>query len=431
MKYYHKYLIRFFVLYAIYFIFAIALLFLYSSVWSFVICCLMLLLFRILLTVLADNIFFGILVNELDAKKFYNTIYEKLTRSTKRYRLCAEFYVGNYRTVIAMAINGFSNTKSFGRKCKYLVHLANSYFGLGDYENLVKTVETFYQLQKESCFKKYILPRYYVFEYYKAFINKEYEQCICLTETYMKKIRKNSVNGKLQWLVAQKNLAIAYYEIGNIDKSKEIFRWFVENTPKLDAFYNTSVKYLESIESGSSIKFDSIILDEKEMVKYESEFRSAEKKERMKKVVALIFCLFAIIMYIVSGYIRHTKEKYEAQLDAAVTEKYNNGRKLLFFNIEKDDKKVISVCLIEDDYNLILAEIVSDDNGQTLDALEITENIDFNTLYDKKTVSGYYIGFTVLSDKPSGKILDYSLEFEFIDNTYWLYIDYVEKEPRS
>ena len=275
------------------------------------------------------------------------------------------------------------------------------------------------------------MPRYYVFEYYKAFINKEYEQCICLTETYMKKIRKNSVNGKLQWLVAQKNLAIAYYEIGNIDKSKEIFQWFVENTPKLDAFYNTSVKYLESIESGSSIKFDSIIPDEKEMVKYESEFRSAEKKERMKKVVALIFCLFVIIMYIVSGYIRHTKEKYEAQLDAAVTEKYNNGRKLLFFNIEKDDKKVISICLIEDDYNLILAEIVSDDNGQTLDALEITENIDFNTLYDKKTVSGYYIGFTVLSDKPSGKILDYSLEFEFIDNTYWLYIDYVEKEPRS
>ena len=298
-------------------------------------------------------------------------------------------------------------------------------------QDKVETGETFYQLQKESCFKKYILPRYYVFEYYKAFINKEYEQCICLTETYMKKIRKNSVNGKLQWLVAQKNLAIAYYEIGNIDKSKEIFQWFVENTPKLDAFYNTSVKYLESIESGSSIKLDSIIPDEKEMVKYESEFRSAEKKERMKKVVALIFCLFAIIMYIVSGYIRHTKEKYEAQLDAAVTEKYNNGRKLLFFNIEKDDKKVISVCLIEDDYNLILAEIVSDDNGQTLDALEITENIDFNTIYDKKTVSGYYIGFTVLSDKPSGKILDYSLEFEFIDNTYWLYIDYVEKEPRS
>ena len=191
------------------------------------------------------------------------------------------------------------------------------------------------------------------------------------------------------------------------------------------------MKYLESIESGSSIKFDSIILDEKEMVKYESEFRSAEKKERIKKVVALIFCLFVIIMYIVSGYIRHTKEKYEAQIDAAVKEKYNNGRKLLFFNIEKDDKKVISICLIEDDYNLILAEIVSDDNGQTLDALEITENIDFNTLYDKKTVSGYYIGFTVLSDKPSGKILDYSLEFEFIDNTYWLYIDYVEKEPRS
>ena len=113
MKYYHKYLIRFFVLYAIYSIFVIALLFLYSSVWSFVICCLMLLLYRILLTVLADNIFLGILVNELDAKKFYNTIYEKLTRSTKRYRLCAEFYVGNYRTVIPMAINGFSNTKSW------------------------------------------------------------------------------------------------------------------------------------------------------------------------------------------------------------------------------------------------------------------------------------------------------------------------------
>lgn len=429
MEHYYKYIIRYFVLLIVYSVLVTMLIVLYPSVWSVIICLLMTPLFRTFLIVWTDKSFFSILANELDAKKFYSAIYEKLTCFTNRYRLSAELCVGNYQTVIAMASAGFSNTKSFRRKCTYLAYLSRVFFELRDDDNLAKTVDCFNKLQKENKLKRRMFLLYQEVEYYKAYLNKDYEQCIYLTEMHMKKIRKNSVIGKLQWLVSQRNLAIAYYEFGNVDKAKEIFQWFVENTPKFDSFYNISIKYLEAIESGNAPIPVLLTPDENEIIKYKNEFFSIEKNERIRKTVAIIFLVFAIVINIYNDYTKHTKAEYEAKIDAAVSEKYNNGRQLKFFNIEKDGEKVASLCLVDVDYELILTEIVSYDEGETLSILEIAKNIDFNTRYDKGPIGDYYIGFMVLSDKPSNEILNCSLEFEFIDNTYWLYVYYLEAKP--
>ena len=248
MKNYHKYLIQCIPIYVIWFALLTFVSFFYRTAWSYALCLLVLLPCRLLEIFFVNKNFLSILSNELDAQKFYNTIYKKPPRPGMLYRVYAEWYIGNYQRVIDLASAGVKRTDNLRLRRIYLVYLARAYFNLRNLENLTKTVDAFDQLQKDNNRREKLLSRYPDFRYFKAYMNREYEECVLLTQIRMQKISKKHPIGKLQWLMNQCSCAIAYYEMGNIDKAKEIFQWFVETTPNLNLFYNLSMKYIEEIE---------------------------------------------------------------------------------------------------------------------------------------------------------------------------------------
>ncbi len=212
MKYYRRYRIQGIGLICGYIVFTMVLFFVFRSIWLYLSWLLVASLYGLAITILGRNIFYGVLSKELDAQKYYDTIYWA-KRPPGILQLHAEWYIGNYKTMVAMASAGYESSKNLRWRCLYLTYLARAYFDLGDESNLTETIHTYCQIQKDNGRKRKRLLGEQSFQYYKAYVNGEYEQCVSLTEMAMKKIQKNRIMGKLNWLAHQSNLAIAYYRL--------------------------------------------------------------------------------------------------------------------------------------------------------------------------------------------------------------------------
>lgn len=433
MKSHHKYLIQCSVLYVIYFILAALLLFFYPSVLSFVLCLLINLPCKLLVTSFANKNLINILSNELNAQKFYNAIYQKPFHPSILYQLNAEWYIGNYKKMIALSLTGFKNSKSIHRKCIYLVYLARAYFDIRDYEKLNETVDSFYQLQEGAKKKEKLLSRYPIFKYYKTYLNGDFEHCISISQLRMEKIQKKRSNGKLLWLTNQINLAIAYYELEEFDKAKEIFLWFVKTTPNLNNFYKISVMYLEAIEKNIS-PCSTNQPDEEENAQVEHEYLSFVKKKKKKKAILYILIIVLIGAFAVLDFFKYSEKKqgqgeynsaiieYENDLNNAIAKNYDDANFIKYFNLT-NKHPIDTFCLIEVEDRLDLVSIVTFDGGESLDLVLLIENIQIPYDYSvKSAVSDNQITFSVTDEQMPASNDNEIIEFSSNNKDYWIEI---------
>ena len=435
MKSYNRYLIQCSALYVIYIILAALLLFFYPSVLSFVLCLLMNIPCKFLVTFFANKNLIPILSDELNAQKFYNTIYRKSKHPSALYQLNAEWYIGNYKKLIALSLAGFKHSKNIHKKCIYLVYLARAYFDIRDYRKLKEAVSTFYQLQEGSKKRQKLLSQYPVFEYYKAYLDENFEYCVSIAQNRMESIQNKKSTGKLLWLTNQSNLAIAYYELKEFEKAKEIFLWFVKTTPNLNNFYTISAMYLEAIEKGIP-PCSTSHPNEETNTQVERDHLSFIKKANKKRVILCILIIVLTATFVVTDFFKYSEKEqeqndynsaiteYENDLKIALTKKYGSANFIKYFNLTDETQYIDTFCLIEVDGRLDLVSIVTFDNGDTLDLILLLEGIQIPNHYSvKSAVSNNQIDFSVYDVQISTSNGNKSIEFSLNNKNYWIVIE--------
>ena len=434
MKRYNRYLLQCSALYAIYIILAALLLFFYPSVLSFGLCLLMNIPCKLLVTFFANKNLIPILSDELNAQKFYNTIYRKSLHPSTLYQLNAEWYIGNYKKLIALSLAGFKHSKNIQKKCIYLVYLARAYFDIRDYRKLNEAVTTFYQLQENSKQRRKLLTQYPIFEYYKAYLDGNFERCVSITQNRMERIQNKRSNGKLLWLTNQSNLAIAYYELKEFEKAKEIFLWFAKTTPNLNNFYTISAMYLEAIEKNIP-PCSTSQSDEEENVQVERDHLSLIKKANKKRTILYVLIIVLIVAFAITDFFRYSEKEqeqndynsaiteYENDLRVAITKKYGNANYIKYFNLTDETQYIDTFCLVEHGDGLDLTSIVTYDGGESLDFIILIEDIQVPKDYSvKSAVSNNQIEFYISDEQlPTSKDKEL-IEFSFNNKNYWIEI---------
>lgn len=418
-KYFRKYFFQCACLYVICFAMIIFLIVYYKAIWSILLSILLLILCRLLVKYFADKIFLSILIDELDAQKFHNAIYQKIMQPPLLYRLNAEWYMGNYEILINLSASTFHKTKNLTIKCVCLTYLARAYFDIRDIKNLGKTVDSFYELKNDNPKKNNLFSQYKVFNYYKAYINKDFQQCVYLAEEQLNDNSGANSKQKMRLLTGRCNCAIAYYETGDYNKAKEIFEYFIKTTPNLRNFTTLSQLYIDAIDNKdpSCLACSICIKDTKEQEMIDI------KKGKIKGILIGIIGVFIIVFFVWTQFV--SRVSYEDKLKNALYKQYNQVQLIKYFDIEKEKEYIDTFCIIDTEDGLKLVSIVNNDNA--LETVFLYEGIDTDMYYYvKSAVSDYYIGFTFNYSPSEATNIYHEIDFVYDGVKYWISIDYIE-----
>jgi len=385
--------------------------------WTILLSILLLVPCRLLVRLFADKVFFSILVNELDAQKFYKVIYQKNMQPPLLYRFNAEWYVGNYQRLLLLSMSEFDKTTNLAIKCACLAYSARAYFDMHDIENLSKIVDKFYELRNNNPKKNKPFSQYKVFQYYKAYLNKDFQQCIYLAENQVNNLKATNSKQKMQWLTGKCNCAIAYYETGDFDKAKEIFEYFIEKTPGLQNFTNLSHMYLKAIRN-----------KDKSYLSYNicKEDCEAQEINNKKRKHVCIWIVSILLIFFLFGIEFATRTNYENKLRNILDEEYDQVQVIEYFEIEKGNEYADTFCIVDTDEGLKIVSVVDKDRD-TPKIILLYDNPDTDTYYYvKSAVSDYYIGFTLGQSPSKATNIYYEIEFIYNNVKYWLSIDYID-----
>ena len=380
---------------------------------------------------LASRKLMGILNKELNAQKFYDIIYQKPSFYHISYRLNAESYVGNYQNVIALSTAGWKNSSNVHWKAAFLSYSARAYFEMHDHENLAKTLDAFYELPKYTKKPQKFLAKYSTFQFYKAYLDQDFEQCVALAEGSAAKVRKNDPTKKLLQLAYQRQLAIVYYERGEFEKAKEIFRHLMEAAPNLNNFYELSARYINAIEQNGPPDL-MLQVGQEEITQTERELFSLQKKAKKENIVAklatAVICFlvgFLVLTSIAYGELyadyKARLAEYEAKLNDAISRKYDSDAEFIkYFVVMNGEDHLETFCLVEVDGRLDLTSIVTSDNGETSKLRLLLEDIKIPGEYTvESAVSVYKITFYISDERLSESEYQQIVKYSHNGTNYW------------
>ncbi|MBR2926606.1 MAG: hypothetical protein IKC31_03395 [Clostridia bacterium] len=431
MKFHHKYWLQYSVLVVLYSIIAALLLHFCPPVLGMVLALATAFLLGWLGRLLASRKLIGILNKELNAQKFYDIICQKPSFYHISYRLNAERCMGNYKNVIALSTAGLNGMSNVHWKAIFLTYLAIAYFEIRDHENLAKTVDAFYELPKYTKKLQKFLAKYSAFQFYKAYLDKDFEQCIALTEDKAAKVRKNHPTKNLDQLAYQRNFAIVYYELGEFEKAKEIFRHLMEAAPNLNNFYELSARYITAIEQNGSPDL-MLQVGQEEITQTERELFSLQKKAKKENIVAklatAVICFlvgFLVLTSIAYGesYADYKARlaEYEADLNDALSLQYDSDAKFIeYFNVMNGENVLEVFCLVEVDGRLDLTSVVTRDQGVTSNLVLLLEDVKIPGEYTvESAVSVYKITFYISDERLSESEYQQIVKYSHNGANYW------------
>ncbi|MBR2721593.1 MAG: hypothetical protein IKB75_02320 [Clostridia bacterium] len=431
MKPRHKYLLQFSIVFAIYLTIPLSLYFFHLTYWTIIAALVLWFPFRSFAIFLQNKNFFNILMNELDAQKFYNVVYEKPSFYPISCRLDAEWFVGNYAKLIALSSASLKNAKTVRWKASFLSYLARAYFEMHDHENLAKTVDAFYELPKYTRNPQRFLAKYPNLQYYKAYLDKDFEKCVTLIEKRTAYLEKKARNDKLYGLINRSNLAVEYYEIGEFEKAKEIFQQLMEVAPKMDNFYELSIRYINAIEHNESPTL-TLQVNEEESAKAEYEFCSTQKRRKRENIIRAIL-MGILLTFLVSttntlgtAYATYNEHKtyaaeFDAKLNDAISRKYDSDAKFIeYFVVMNGEDPLEAFCLVEVDGRLDLTSAVTPNNGETANLILLLEDIKIPGEYTvESAVSVYKITFYISDERLSESEYQQIVKYSHNGTNYW------------
>lgn len=378
--------------------------------------------------------FFDILSREKNSRKFYNTVHMHPLRPSLLYRLHAEYYMGNYETLILLSQAGYKTVKSVRMKVTCLVFLAQGYFELHDINKLKEVTDTFFELKKSLPKKEKVFSTCKIFSFYKSFVIEDYTECIEFVDNELIHLNVQKKN-ELRRLTQQSNYAICLYWKGNKQKAKEIFENFKINTPNLANFNGLADKYLYAIENNDTSALDISLFDNSDKNNFEIQLITTRTREKKKKIIFYSLLLLFLIGFLLLEFMDYKDDinspsdheneiiEFENDLKSAVSKNYNNATFVKYFNITDGSLHIDSFCLIEHENGLDLTSIVTYDNGETLDLVVLIENLQIPYDYSvKSAVTDNQIAFHISSEQQSTTSNNEIIEFTSDNKDYWIEI---------
>lgn len=379
--------------------------------------------------------FSDILSSEKNSRKFYDTIHHRPLRPSLLYRLCAEWYIGDYEKLILLSHAGYKTSKSMRMKITSLVFLARAYFELHNIDRLKEVTDTFFELEKANPKKKNLFSNYKIIHFYKSFIDENYAKCMEFVDDQLNHLDTRKQKDELRWLTQQSNRAICFYWQGNKQKAQELFELFKSTSPNLENFNGLADKYLLAIENDDSSIINISVYDNTDINDFEYQFLALRTKEKKKKIIFSILLLI-FLGVLTSLEIKDYKDRiefqsryendiieYENNLKIAITKKYGNANFIKYFNITDGTQHIDSFCLVKHGNGLDLTSIVTYDGGESLDLIILIEDIQIPNDYSvKSAVSNNQIEFYISNEQLPTSTDKELIEFSFNNSDYWIEI---------
>lgn len=396
-----------------------------------------LLVLRFAIRITADKTILTVLFDQLEAFEFQKIINDNRFISPLTYRVNAAISTGDYQTVVNIVTTQMQKKRcSIRAKYSYLCILALTYFELRDFEKLQTLITKYDEYKVSYPSKSFLRSSNSTWNYYKYFLEQNYEACKAVCKERGLELNPKAWNTKIIKLQNDFLCAVACYENGELDEAKKFFENIIAFAPRMN-HATLSQKYLVAIKQGQPISLDNVaIIPDSNYRIYDTKTEAKIRNYRLIiRVGVVIVAAFLIASSVLSSLGRRKNSDisiFDKNLSRAVIQHYEDATVLDYFNLYKDETFVDSLGLIVENDCIHLIEIVSIDNGQTINISLIEENIELDKYYcEKSPASNYYIGF-VLSQTAIIDTDTYCIrELTIKHNNFRLIIDYIETVQRD
>lgn len=394
----------------------------------------LLLIIKFAIRMIANKTLCPVLFEKLDAFAFQKIINDKRFVAPVTYRIGAAIFTGDYQTVVNIAVSQMRKKKcSIKVKSFCLSILARAYFELRDFEKLRALLAKYEEYKEQYPSKSFLRTTDSVWRYYQYFLDQNYEACKAVCRERDAAHNPKAWGAKIQKLQNDFLYAVACYENRETDAAKESFEHIISYAPRMNVA-SISQKYVEAIDQNRSpLLPDTEVLPDDSYQMHDA--RTAAKIRRygiIKRIVIIIVVALLALTYYIDKREKDEIRSFEVKLNDALAEKYGEAVWIDHFGLEKGEVYVASLCLAKNGNELDLVEVVSSDRDVTFDVLTVVEDIEIDSYYcTEGPFNDYYIGYEISSKEPAAEPLYYLSEFDYNNNTYWFYIDYIEIIPKN
>lgn len=247
------------------------------------------------------NIRYEPLDKDLDSELFKNVV---LGSSNISYidLIQVAYFIGEYSTVIHIGTTLLKDEKIYkNKKLRYyfLSFIAHSYFESSNYKKLKAMCNGFMKLKRQN--DKYFRESAPIFDFYSKYLNGEYEYCknLCIAR---KKETENSMS-KIVSLHQDLLYAMACYQSGDMEVSKQYFEKVISEAPNLMNYSKLATIYINSINNKSKVEYKSTE-DEEEYPLLKSlkiESRPGSQLEKILRYTLSTIIVLGFMVYIIAA----------------------------------------------------------------------------------------------------------------------------------
>ena len=425
---------------AIYFAIVFTILFFKSGILSVLAIATLFYPYKLAVRTIANKTLLPVLYVDFDAKEFQKVVNSLLNKRNYNaridYRMLIAISTGDYQDAINVATNQLNSKRCpISGKYYFLYHLAYVYFEIRDFEKLrlvLNKYDEYNEINRSKCSKRIAE----LFDFYKAFLDSNYDECKVLCKTRISSLNVKSSTARYRKIHNIFYYAVASYYNRETELAKKNFEVVLNATQKLN-ISSIAKEYLEAIENNAEISAYDEILPEDD---FELHTKENKRRLRINKIIIIIWCSL-LISYIVGTSIidyRNKKENeqkhitYEHKLNDAISKNYTKAELLEYFDLKYNGEYIDPLCIIDTGRRLDIASIVTYDKGETSDLLTFQKNVKIGKYYcEKLPVTNYYVGFKIYDEEKNADDVYYVVEFTYDDTKYWLVIDYIGETPKE
>ena len=248
----------------------------------------------------------SILYQDLDAKRYYDELFFKSKNTPDLIQsIVANWFVGNHRQMESILEENVKNYEG-NDKNTLLSYLKFVYFETRNKEKL-----------KEVMNRAEEFPKGVAGEFFSNYLNGKYESCFVecdKIEEWLKNLKNKNKNLPFEMLRVEFMRAVTYYDMGDSQKSREIFEGIIRKAPDIH-YADIASQYLKAMETGEEqfVSIDALFVDRCQVVNPKS-----QKKRRPWRVALIWILIVALVIGIVWGFLLNSDKNNEPRDEAQV-----------------------------------------------------------------------------------------------------------------
>lgn len=267
--------------------------------------------FALIITITAEAAYIigqkrKILLYDMNPRLYYAMLHANKNQYNGREEDIEIFYFsGDYQNVIACTNALIAENESKNKKfnnVNVLNYLCCSYFEMGDYENVKRTIDYIKSLFAEtkvhpkSVYSTVILPQ---LDFMESFINCDFSKCLAVENLLNVKLKKtNTFIARIKYYTA-----LAKYYYGDTIGAQNDFKEILAFCPNLN-YANLASQYLRAMENGEILTINQLDTNFKYKNTIHMSGNARVKKIKTKQIIwFVIWTLFlALNLYFIARY---------------------------------------------------------------------------------------------------------------------------------